>query len=84
MSIPMLLGDSPPTPPPLWPLSGPLGVPTTVDSMVYMQTEREKANAVDMHTTFQQDLVRLRLATAKAYMKVLTDGQVWPLQHHHC
>lgn len=41
-----------------------------------MQTEREKANAVDMHTTFQQDLVKLRLATAKAYMKVLTDGQV--------
>ncbi len=43
-----------------------------------MQTEREKANAVDMHTTFQQELVKLRLATAKAYMKVLTDGQVSP------
>ena len=43
-----------------------------------MQTEREKTNAVDMHTTFQEDLVKLRLATAKAYMKVLTDGQVCP------
>lgn len=42
-----------------------------------MQTEREKANAVDMHTTFQQELVKLRLATAKAYLQVLTDGQVW-------
>jgi len=31
---------------------------------------------VDMHTTFQQELVKLRLATAKAYMKVMTDGQV--------
>lgn len=41
-----------------------------------MQTEHEKGNAVDMHTTFQQELVKLRLATAKAYMKVLTDGQV--------
>ena len=42
----------------------------------WWQTEREKANAVDMHTTFQQELVKLRLATAKAYMKVMTDGQV--------
>lgn len=41
-----------------------------------LQTEREKANAVDMHTTFQQELVRLRLKTAQAYYKVLTDGQV--------
>lgn len=41
-----------------------------------MQTEREKANAVDMHTTFQQELLKLRLNTAKAYYKVLTDGQV--------
>ncbi|DBA87232.1 TPA: Bardet-Biedl syndrome 1 protein [Trebouxia sp. C0004] len=39
------------------------------------QTEREKANAVDIHNTFQQELVQLRLATAKAYMKVMTDGQ---------
>ena len=46
-----------------------------------MQTEREKANAVDMHTTFQQELVKLRLATAKAYLQVLTDGQVWLLPH---
>ena len=44
-----------------------------------LQTERERANAVDMHTTFQQELVKLRLNTAKAYYKVLTDGQVLSL-----
>jgi len=38
---------------------------------------------VDMHTTFQQELAKLRLATAKAYMKVMTDGQV-SLQHYIC
>ena len=41
-----------------------------------VQTEREKASAVDMHTTFQQELVKLRLKSAQAYYKVLTDGQV--------
>jgi len=49
----------------------------------WLQTEREKRNAVDMHTTFQQELAKLRLATAKAYMKVMTDGQV-SLQHYIC
>ena len=49
-----------------------------------LQTEREKANAVDMHTTFQQELVKLRLATAKAYMQVLTDGQVLANSSNHC
>ncbi|KAL3141002.1 Bardet-Biedl syndrome 1 protein, variant 2 [Trebouxia sp. C0010 RCD-2024] len=52
----------------------PLDIPKR--TAVYVeQTEREKANAVDMHTTFQQELVKLRLATAKAYLQVLTDGQ---------
>lgn len=46
--------------------------------MLAMQTEREQANAVHMHTTFQQELLKLRLNTAKAYYKVLTDGQVQP------
>ena len=40
------------------------------------QTEREKANAVEMHNTFQQELMKLRLMTAKAYVKVMGDGQV--------
>lgn len=29
-----------------------------------------------MHRTFQRDLAKLRLTTARAYVKVLTDGQV--------
>ena len=41
-----------------------------------LQTEREKANAVEMHNTFQQELMKLRLMTAKAYVKVMSDGQV--------
>ncbi|DBA70591.1 TPA: Bardet-Biedl syndrome 1 protein [Trebouxia sp. C0005] len=52
----------------------PLDIPKRT-AVYIQQTEREKANAVDMHTTFQQELVKLRLATAKAYMKVMTDGQ---------
>lgn len=32
--------------------------------------------AADMHRTFQRDLAKLRLTTARAYVKVLTDGQV--------
>jgi hypothetical protein len=32
--------------------------------------------AVDMHRTFQRDLVRLRLTTARAYVRALTDGEV--------
>ena len=29
-----------------------------------------------MHNTFQQKLMKLRLMTAKAYVKVMGDGQV--------
>jgi Bardet-Biedl syndrome 1 protein len=39
------------------------------------QTEREKMYATEMHRTFQRDLCKLRLTTARAYVKVLTDGQ---------
>ncbi|KAM9837642.1 BBSome complex member BBS1 [Aulostomus maculatus] len=35
------------------------------------QTLRERENAVAMHRAFQMDLSRLRLATAKAYVKAL-------------
>ncbi|KAL0026920.1 hypothetical protein WJX77_011582 [Trebouxia sp. C0004] len=52
----------------------PLDIPKRT-AVYIQQTEREKANAVDIHNTFQQELVQLRLATAKAYMKVMTDGQ---------
>jgi Bardet-Biedl syndrome 1 protein len=40
------------------------------------QTQREREQAVDMHCIFQRDLCKLRLSTARAYVKVLTDGQV--------
>lgn len=39
------------------------------------QTQREREHAVDMHRTFQRDLCKLRLSAARAYVKVLTDGQ---------
>lgn len=38
--------------------------------------QRERAAAVDIHRLFQRDLVKARLATARALVKVLTDGQV--------
>ncbi len=40
------------------------------------QTQREREQAIDMHRIFQRDLCKLRLATARSYVKVLTDGQV--------
>lgn len=39
------------------------------------QAEREVGDAVRMHRTFQRDLCRLRLATARAYVKVITSGE---------
>uniref|UniRef100_A0A7S1IQI7 Bardet-Biedl syndrome 1 N-terminal domain-containing protein n=1 Tax=Eutreptiella gymnastica TaxID=73025 RepID=A0A7S1IQI7_9EUGL len=39
------------------------------------QTQREKEFGTEMHRVFQRDLCKLRLATARAYVKVLTDGQ---------
>lgn len=52
----------------------PLAVPKKTRLYVE-QTQREREQAADMHRTFQRDLARLRLATARAYVKVLTDGQ---------
>ncbi len=40
------------------------------------QTQREREQASDMHRAFQRDLARMRLTTARAYVKILTDGQV--------
>ena len=39
------------------------------------QTEREKNFGIEMHRVFQRDLCKLRLQTARAYVKILTDGQ---------
>ncbi|GIL69347.1 hypothetical protein Vretimale_13465 [Volvox reticuliferus] len=52
----------------------PLAVPKKTRLYVE-QTQREREQAADMHRTFQRDLAKLRLTTARAYVKVLTDGQ---------
>ena len=51
----------------------PLKVPQKTKLYVE-QTQREREQAIDMHTAFQRDLCKLRLHTARAYMKVLSDG----------
>lgn len=38
------------------------------------QTKRERDFCIDMHRTFQRDLCKLRLQTARAYVKILTDN----------
>jgi hypothetical protein len=40
------------------------------------QTQREREQAVTMHSSFQRDLCKLRLETARAYVKTLTDVQM--------
>jgi Bardet-Biedl syndrome 1 protein len=52
----------------------PLKVPKRTNLYVEM-TQREKDFGVDMHRVFQRDLCKLRLQTARAYVKILTDGQ---------
>jgi Bardet-Biedl syndrome 1 protein len=52
----------------------PLKLPTRTKIYVE-QTEREKEHATEIHRVFQKELCKLRLTTAKAYVKILTDGQ---------
>ncbi|KAL0480842.1 BBS1 [Acrasis kona] len=60
----------------------PLKLPTR--TKIYMeQTEREKEHATDMHRVFQKELCKLRLTTARAYVKILTDGQGPVSQSNH-
>ena len=40
------------------------------------QTRRETEQAPDMHRIFQRDLAKLKLTTARTYVKLLTDGKV--------
>ena len=47
----------------------PLAVPKKTKLYVE-QTQREREQAVDMHRIFQRDLCKLRLSTARAYVKV--------------
>jgi len=52
----------------------PLNIPKKTKLYVE-QTQREREQAIDMHRIFQRDLCKLRLSTARAYVRVLTDGQ---------
>lgn len=64
---------APPGPPPEQEV--PLAIPKKTKLYVE-QTQREREQATEMHRVFQRDLCKLRLSTARAYVKVLTDGQV--------
>jgi len=52
----------------------PLSIPKKTKLYVE-QTQREREQATEMHRAFQRDLCKLRLATARAYVKMITDGQ---------
>lgn len=51
----------------------PLDVPKKTKLYVE-QTTREKENAIDMHRIFQRDLCKVRLSTARAYVKLIGSG----------
>jgi len=51
----------------------PLDVPKKTKLYVE-QTSREREQAIDMHRTFQRDLCKLRLSTARAYVNLLGSG----------
>ena len=51
----------------------PLRVPKKTKLYVE-QTQRERDQATDMHRIFQRDLCKLRLVTARSYVKIITDG----------
>lgn len=51
----------------------PLNIPKKTKLYVE-QTQREKDQAPNMHRSFHKDLCRMRLETARAYVKTLTEG----------
>lgn len=53
----------------------PLNVPKKTKLFVE-QTQREREQAMEMHRAFQKDLCKLRLSTARSYVKTLTEGQM--------
>jgi hypothetical protein len=64
-------------------VSGPTGPPIEQDiplavpkkTKLYVeQTQREREKAPDIHRAFQRDLCKLRLTTARVYVKTLTEG----------
>eukprot|EP00935_MAST-01C_sp_MAST-1C-sp1_P000776 g776.t1 len=66
------VSSKPPGPPPEQDI--PLDVPKKTKLYVE-QTQRERDQATEMHRIFQRDLCKLRLSTAKHYVKIITDGQ---------
>jgi len=52
----------------------PLSIPKKTKLYVE-QTQREREQATEMHRIFQRDLCKLRLSTARSYVKIITDGQ---------
>eukprot|EP00947_MAST-08B_sp_MAST-8B-sp1_P003262 g3262.t1 len=52
----------------------PLNVPKKTKLYVE-QTQRERDQATEMHRIFQRDLCKLRLNTARSYVKMIADGQ---------
>eukprot|EP00519_Triparma_laevis_P002041 CAMPEP_0182517722 /NCGR_PEP_ID=MMETSP1321-20130603/42803_1 /TAXON_ID=91990 /ORGANISM="Bolidomonas sp., Strain RCC1657" /LENGTH=477 /DNA_ID=CAMNT_0024725487 /DNA_START=120 /DNA_END=1549 /DNA_ORIENTATION=+ len=52
----------------------PLRVPKKTKLYVE-QSEREVDNAIHMHRVFQRDLCKLRLTTARSYVKIITSGE---------
>jgi len=52
----------------------PLSIPKKTKLYVE-QTQRERAQATSMHRIFQRDLCKLRLTTARSYVKIISDGQ---------
>lgn len=53
----------------------PLAIPKKTKLYVE-QTQRERELSADIHRAFQKDLCKLRLETARAYVKTLTDGRM--------
>ena len=53
----------------------PLAIPKKTKLFVE-QTQRERDNASLMHRTFQRDLCKIRLETARAYVKTLGGVQL--------
>jgi Bardet-Biedl syndrome 1 protein len=51
----------------------PLAVPKKT-KLYIEQTQREKDQAMEMHRVFQRDLCKLRLNTARAFVKTIADG----------
>eukprot|EP00357_Protocruzia_adherens_P031936 CAMPEP_0114996454 /NCGR_PEP_ID=MMETSP0216-20121206/14318_1 /TAXON_ID=223996 /ORGANISM="Protocruzia adherens, Strain Boccale" /LENGTH=587 /DNA_ID=CAMNT_0002360657 /DNA_START=155 /DNA_END=1918 /DNA_ORIENTATION=+ len=51
----------------------PLSIPKKTKLYVE-QTQRERDQGIEMHRAFQRDLCKLRVQTARAYVKMLSDG----------